>query len=60
MHDIFNLADNDLILCDFDTRLNDYTKNLNFSNELDVIGCDFKGTNSFQDVQIKLILLVTK
>ena len=37
MNDIFQLADNDLIVCDFDTGLNDYSKNLKFADNLDVI-----------------------
>ena len=34
---IFNLADSDLIVCDAETGLNDYTKNLKFADELDDI-----------------------
>ena len=34
---IFDLADNDLLVCDFDTGLNDYSKNLKFADHLDEI-----------------------
>ena len=34
---IFKLADNDLIVCDFDTGLNDYTKNLAFADYLEEV-----------------------
>ena len=37
MNKIFEIADNDLIVCDFDTGLNDYSKNLSFANELETI-----------------------
>ena len=37
MGKIFELADNDLLVCDFDTGLNDYTKNLKFADDLDSI-----------------------
>ena len=37
MDAIFKLADNDLIVCNFDTGLNDYTKNLNFADELETM-----------------------
>ena len=37
MADIFALANNDLIVCDFDTGLNDYSKNLKFADDLDNI-----------------------
>ena len=37
MNDIFQLANNDLIVCDFDTGLNDYSKNFKFADNLDVI-----------------------
>ena len=35
MGTIFSLANNDLIVCDFDTGLNDYSKNLKFAEDLD-------------------------
>ena len=34
---IFQLADSDMIVCDVETGLNDYTKNLKFADELDDI-----------------------
>ena len=34
---IFELADSDMIVCDAETGLNDYTKNLKFADELDDI-----------------------
>ena len=37
MGKIFDIADNDLLVCDFDTGLNDYTKNLKFADDLDSI-----------------------
>ena len=37
LHKIFQLADNDILLCDHETGLNDYTKNLKFADELDDI-----------------------
>ena len=35
MGTIFSLANNDLLVCDFDTGLNDYSKNLKFAEDLD-------------------------
>ena len=37
LNSIYELADNDLIVADFDTGLNDYSKNLKFADELDDI-----------------------
>ena len=37
MSDIYALANNDLIVCDFDTGLNDYSKNVKFADDLDKI-----------------------
>ena len=37
MNHIFDLANNDLIVCDIDTGLNDYTKNLSFADQLDAM-----------------------
>ena len=37
LHKIFQLADNDILVCDRETGLNDYTKNLKFADELDDI-----------------------
>ena len=37
LHKIFQLADNDILVCDHETGLNDYTKNLKFADELDDI-----------------------
>ena len=35
LNSIYDLANNDLLICDFDTGLNDYSKNLKFADELD-------------------------
>ena len=37
LHKIFQLADNDILVCDHETGLNDYTKNLKFADKLDDI-----------------------
>ena len=37
LHKIFQLADHDILVCDHETGLNDYTKNLKFADELDDI-----------------------
>ena len=37
LHKIFQLADNDILVCDRETGLNDYTKNLKFADKLDDI-----------------------
>ena len=35
LNSIYDLANNDLLVCDFDSGLNDYSKNLKFADELD-------------------------